>query len=422
MTRPMKIWIVNNHAVPPQLGGLVRHYYFSHYLQEWGHSVRILTDSMVHNTEKNFTARGQLIREVDFDDVTFTFVRGMDYHKNDYRRILNGIQFNRNLTRAMDQLYSAGERPDVIYASSPTPFSGQKAMKFARKHGIPFVFEERDLWPLSLVQYGNLEKKILAKPILAHLYRLEHRLHGNAQASIFTISGGKDYIRDMGWDDIPQDRIHYINNGVDLEEYRDNLAHVHYEDEDLDDPSTYKVVYTGSIRRIYEIDRILDLAFAIREELPQVRFLFYGEGPERPRLEEKARAMGITNVLFKGRVQKKEIPSILSRADLTLKHHKKVGLNQYGSSNNKVFEYLASGRPIFSTVWNNHSVIRSYDVGIECPDQEVETMVEGLKEVLSWDDDRLSEMKQRAIKAAEDFDFESLSHRLEKILFEVIEQ
>ena len=114
MTRPMKIWIVNNHAVPPQLGGLVRHYYFSHYLQEWGHSVRILTDSMVHNTEKNFTARSQLIREVDFDDVTFTFVRGMDYHKNDYRRILNGIQFNHNLTRAMDRMSFMLPRPPLF--------------------------------------------------------------------------------------------------------------------------------------------------------------------------------------------------------------------------------------------------------------------------------------------------------------------
>ena len=30
----MNIWIVNHYAIPPSMGGLVRHYYFSKYLQK----------------------------------------------------------------------------------------------------------------------------------------------------------------------------------------------------------------------------------------------------------------------------------------------------------------------------------------------------------------------------------------------------
>lgn len=27
----MNVWIVNHYAIPPSMGGLVRHYYFSYY-------------------------------------------------------------------------------------------------------------------------------------------------------------------------------------------------------------------------------------------------------------------------------------------------------------------------------------------------------------------------------------------------------
>ena len=41
----MNIWIVNHYAIPPSMGGLVRHYYFSKYLQKKGHKVKIFTAS-----------------------------------------------------------------------------------------------------------------------------------------------------------------------------------------------------------------------------------------------------------------------------------------------------------------------------------------------------------------------------------------
>ena len=47
----MNVWIVNHYAIPPSMGGLVRHYYFSKYLQKKGHSVKIFTSSKIHNTD-----------------------------------------------------------------------------------------------------------------------------------------------------------------------------------------------------------------------------------------------------------------------------------------------------------------------------------------------------------------------------------
>lgn len=47
--------------------------------------------------------------------------------------------------------------------------------------------------------------------------------------------GGKEYIKDKGWDKaIDLRKVHHINNGVDLEEFEYNKRNNHVCDEDLE--------------------------------------------------------------------------------------------------------------------------------------------------------------------------------------------
>lgn len=415
----MRIWIVNNYAIPPRFGGLVRHYYFSKYLRAKGHEVRILTSSQVHNTTYNFVEPGQLMKEVCFDSVPYVYVRTSAYTKNDARRIINMMQFSLRCKRAMEQLYQAGEHPDVIYASSPLPMSSKSAMTFAKKHGIPFLFEVRDLWPQSLVEYGHLQHKIYLKPVIAALYHLEHALYAGADRILFTMEGGSDYIYDKGWDDVDLTKCVHVNNGVDLDEFAHNLDTVHYEDKDLDDPHTFKVIYMGSIRPTYGLDRILEVAKRCKNEMQDVRFYFYGGGTELDRLRHRVQDEAITNVSFKGKVKKQEIPSILTRADVTLAHNRRMPITKYGTSNNKFFEYLASGATILSTVKSNHSLIRQYHLGVETEDQDVETILNAISRLRAMPEAERKATKERAETLAKNFDYRRLTDDLEKILIEM---
>lgn len=416
----MNIWIVNNYAIPPIYGGLVRHFYFAHYLQEMGHRVRILTDSQIHNTRVNVRDPGKFLKEVTYSDVLYTYVACASYEKNDWRRIYNMLQFTFYTKKAMEILYQGGDQPDIIYASSPLPSSSYSAMKFAKKHKIPFIFEERDLWPLSLEEYGKIGSFSPLRLILQGFYGIEHRLHRESAASLFTIAGGRDYIQDKNWTDVALEKIYHINNGVDLAEFDQNRESYPYLDPDLDDPLTFKVVYTGSIRSIYDLDVILEAAKLLQAEDPEVTFLFYGEGPERCRLEKRVQEEKITNARFKGRVDKKFIPSILSRADLCLIHHHPVGLMRYGSSNNKLFEYLASANPVLSTVPSSYSIVREKQCGLECPDQEPETIAQTLLTMKNWSPEKRKKVEKNARLAVQEYDFSRLSQKLEKIFIKAL--
>lgn len=416
----MRIWIINNYAIPPRFGGLVRHYYFSKFLAQAGHAVRIFTGSQIHNTPHNIADPGKLVKEVDMDGVPYTYVHVMGYAKNNYRRAINILQFPIRTVRAMERFYRAGERPDVIYASSPIPTAGERALAFAKKHAIPFVFEVRDLWPESLVDYGNLQKKIWARPILAALYRLEHYLYKKSDRLLFTMAGGGDYIRDKGWRDVDLTKIHQINNGLDLTEFRENLAHFHYQDADLDDPKTYKILYMGSIRSIYELDKILDAAKLVQEAMPEVRFYFFGQGTELGRLKKRLVEEGIRNASFKGPVPKEMIPSILVRGDLSLLHHRLVHLLHYGTSNNKLFEYLAAGRPILSTVKSAYSLVADHGLGLEVEDQEPETILEGIRKLRALSREEIADIKRRSQALVEKYDYQSLSRDLEAVFQDLL--
>lgn len=165
----MNIWIVNHYAIPPSMGGLVRHYYFSKYLQKKGHNVKIFTSSKIHNTDINMIQDRSLYKEQMMDGVEYTFVRSRDYKGNGLDRIWNLIDLPFKMWETMKVFYKQ-KKPDVIYASSPDLFVAFFALLFGKKYKIPVVVEVRDLWPESIVAYNKISSGNI---IIFILYRLE---------------------------------------------------------------------------------------------------------------------------------------------------------------------------------------------------------------------------------------------------------
>lgn len=413
----MNIWIVNHYAIPPSMGGLVRHYYFSKYLQKKGHTVKIFTSSKIHNTDINMIKDKSLYREEMEDGVEYTFVRSRDYKGNGLDRIINMMDLPFKTWKTMKLFYKK-ERPDVIYTSSPDLFVAYFALLFGRKHKIPVVVEVRDLWPKSVVEYNKLSEY---NPIILILYQLEKWIYKKADKLIFTMEGWKNYFTERGLlSEIDLKKVNYINNGVDIEEFERNKKTFKYLDLDLDDKSKFKFVYMGSIRLANNLQSLIEAAKVIKEKgIANLQILVFGDGTEKEALEQESKRCGL-NIVFKGKVEKKYIPYILSKSDVNLVNVKSTNIKNYGCSWNKLFEYMASGKPVLSNVYMQYDLISRFNIGIAKEFQSAEDYAKVMIEFSNLDTNIYTEMCNNAKAVAQKFDYKYLTEKIEYVLYSAV--
>lgn len=407
----MNIWIVNHYAIPPSMGGLVRHYYFSKYLQKKGHNVKIFTSSKIHNTDINMIKDKALYKEEMEDGVEYTFVRSRDYKGNGLDRIINMIDTPFKMQKAMRCFYKK-EKPDVIYTSSPDLFVAFFALLFGKTHRIPVVVEIRDLWPESIVEYNGMSRK---NPIIQILYQLEKWIYKKADQLIFTMEGGKEYIKDKGWDKkINLDKVNHVNNGVDLEEYQRNFLKYRIEDKDLENDELFNIIYIGSIRKVNNVITLINAARYLKTS-SKIQILIYGDGTEKADLEKKAMECGV-NVKFKGRIEKKYIPYILSKSSLNIINVKAASLNKYGCSWNKLFEYMASGKPILCNLSVAYDLILKCELGIAKKFSDAKEYADNIYKFYSMNQKEYLRYCENAKKTAQSYDYQVLTNQIEDIL------
>lgn len=400
----MKIWLINHYAVPPQYYPLARQNYFARYLMQAGHEVTIFAASTVHNSDLNLIEDNTPYREDVVDGVHYVLIRCKSYHGNGVSRILNMLEFARKLPGVCNKY----PRPDAIVATSMPPMSCAAGIKLARKYGCRGIAEIADLWPESIVAYGIAGPR---NPAVLYLRRLEKWIYTKSDAVVFTMEGAYDYIKEQHWESaVPRSKVHYINNGVDLELFDYNREHFKAEDKDLEDPETFKVVYTGSIRRVNGLGLLLDTAKEVKN--PRVRFLIWGDGDERAALEQRVRDEHIDNVIFKGRVEKKFVPSIVSRADVNFAHNIPSPLFRFGISFNKMFDYLAAGKPVLSDFPCPYNPAVAYGAGLDVQRPGAATVARRVEEMATMGQEEQETLSHNALLAAQDYDFKKLTDKL----------
>lgn len=400
----MRIWLINHYAVPPQYYPLARQTYFAKYLMEMGHEVTIFAASTVHNSEKNLITDGAAWREEVVDGVHYVYIKCLDYHGSGLKRVYNICEFAWKLPGVCKRF----PKPDAIVATSMPPTSCAMGVHLARKYGCRSVAEIADLWPESIVEYGIAGKH---NPVVIALRWLEKWIYKKADKIVFTTEGAYDYIREQNWQrEIPESKVFFINNGVDLELFRHNRQNFITEDADLQDPNTFKVIYAGSIRKVNNLGLLLDAAKCVQD--PRIRFLIWGDGDELDALQQRVREEAIPNVVFKGRVDKRYVPFIVSCADLNIAHNTPARLFRFGISFNKLFDYLAAGKPVLSDFPCPYNPAVHYGAGTQVEDPTPENIAAAVEYFAGLDCETYAQYQLSAQCAAEAYDFRRLTQKL----------
>lgn len=400
----MRIFLINHYAVPPQYYPLARPSLFAKNLIKMGHEVTIIAASTVHNSNKNLIEGKEKVKKETVDGIPYVYIKCSNYEGNGLKRVINILEYAIKLPGVCKTL----EKPDAIVSTSFDPISCYQGIRLANKYGIAGVAEIADLWPETLVEYGGVSRK---NPIVRILRAIEKKIYVKSDSIVFTAAGEYEYIIEQGWEkEISREKVAYINNGIDLELFDYNKDNYKISDKELEDEQSFKVIYTGSIRRVNNLGGILDVAKEVNN--PAVRFLIWGDGDELPMLKQRIKDENITNVIFKGKVEKKYIPYITSKANLNYAHNTASPLFRFGLSFNKIFDYLAAGKPILCDFPANYNPVIMGNAGVAVESADSKDVARKIEEFADMDSEQYNQYCTSARKTAEEYDFKILTQKL----------
>ena len=417
----MNVWYLHHYATPHELPGLHRPFEFGRYFIESGNKITVFCSSYLHYADLNLIKNRQKYLIQTFDGIPTVFVKTCGYKGSGFKRIINMFQFGFKLKKYAKRCSKVVGYPDIIIASSPHPMTMLAGLKIAKKFNVPCICEVRDFWPEVFFLGGKLkENGILGKILL----KGEKSIYSKADAITFLKEGDHTYISDKGWDiehggNINMQKCIYINNGVDLKLFDYRITEKKYNDDDLK-TNKFIIVYCGTIRPVNNIDLILDTAKNLNDEY---LFLVYGSGSCVERLQNRIIKENITNVKLKGYIKNEYVPSILAQSSLNLLNYSNTVYNwSRGNSSNKLFEYLASGKPVLSTVKMGYDIIERYKCGFSVDDTTPQEIARKIVEINALPKNEYLQLCHNARIAAEQFDIPKLADKYMSEMNKVLEK
>ena len=385
--------MVNHYATPPDAPGGTRHYDFARELTKHGNKVTIFTSSFSHRTRKEERLKkGQNYRRENINGVEFVWLRTSPYYGgNDWRRVVNMLSYS---FRVVPPALKLKEKPDVILASSPHPFAGLAGWLLAKFKKAAFIFEVRDLWPLTFVEIGGYSSR---SPVVKLLDVLEKFLYRRARKIIVLLPKASDYITGLG---IPANKIVYIPNGVSPELFSKTDAQLpkglRELISNLKSRRKLLVGYAGAHGIANDLETILEAAKLFQDEgRDKPYFLLVGDGPEKERLITKTRIWGLSNTSFHRSIPKNAMPWLLRSIDIAVISMEKTDLYRYGMSPNKLWDYMACCKPIVRGTGSANDPIAQAKCGITVPQENAKAIARAILKLCDLSDKERQEMGKR---------------------------
>ena len=386
-----------------------RSYEFARRMASQGHEVIMVTGS----SRLPEPYRDRLVSRFDVEGIHVLSARNTYSNYMNYTsRILSFARFMIVAT----WLAVTAPRPDVVFATS-TPLTvavpGYLASRLRRR---PYVFEVRDPWPDAVFQMGALSPTSVLGRMAKWLERLTYR---SAEAVVALSPGMRDFVLAEG---TPAEKVTVIPNCADVD-----LFHPGPKDRRLE--ARYglegKIVvgYAGAIGPSNAIHVVAEAARLLKVRgRVDISLVLVGDGKCKPQIEQIKEDEGLNNLVLIGSVPKHEMAELLRTCDILLVHLAKVPV-LYTGSPNKLFDALATGRPVIvnSPGWTKPLVAEN-DVGLFVEPEDA-TMLADTIERLADDAEGRRRMGANARRLAEtEFSRDTQADRLIELLQKVADR
>jgi len=344
--------------------GGTRHYELARCLAQRGYRVTIIASPVSYLTGTPLSTPPPFRNEMGGDEGGggVTILRTATYHAL-HRSFVHRVFVFFSFMLSSFVVGLRVRKVDLVWGTSPPIFQGWTAWLLARLKRVPFLFEVRDLWPAFAIAVGVLRNRTLIRLsewLERFLYRHSDRVMVNSPGFIA-------HVKSRG-----AKRVELVPNGAEpgMFDPADNgdtfRASHHLEDR-------FVALYAGAHGMSNDLGVVLEAARILQDEVIDtskvtvtsgIHIVLLGDGKEKPRLQEQAVAMGLTNVTFVPPVPKNDMATALAAANACIAILKP--LDEYKTTYpNKVFDYMAAGRPVVLAIDGViHEMVEAAECGI----------------------------------------------------------
>jgi colanic acid biosynthesis glycosyl transferase WcaI len=275
-------------------------------------------------------------------------------------------------------------RPDVIVAETDPPLLGALAALLKRRWGCPLVYNVQDLYPDIAEVTGGVRS-----PFLLELLRRAND-YAYARADLI-VTLGHDMAQRIIAKGVPTAKVVVVPDWVDCGRIRpleSNPFRRTFGEK-------FVVMYSGNIGLSQQLEAVLEAADRLRAD-ERIVFAMIGEGARKKWLEERARAMGLPNVVFMPYQPLENLGESLSAADLHL-----IPLAPGAAGclvPSKIYGILAAGRPFIAMMEESAEVAqiaRQDGVGFVVRPGDVDSLTRAIREAV----DAPENLKQMGVRA-----------------------
>ena len=323
------IWIINQYAGSSNHGMTFRSYFLAKEFIKC-HRVTIFSASFSH-VMSNPPSVSKKYTEENINGIKYFWLKVPVYKQSkSFGRLISMFIF---LYRLFFLNVKKHYTPDVIIVSSASPLPIWKAYFWAKRFNAKLIFEVRDIWPMSIMELGGFKK---TNPLVVLLQITENFAYRVSDYVVSVLPKAFEHMKHHGLD-LP--RFKYIPNGIEIK----NLIK-----SDINNKDAFKIGYAGTLGIANALKYLIYAANLVKESNIEIHLL--GNGPEKKALMGIVDDNNISNVYFHDAVPKNEVGIFLSKMDVLYIGWHFSKIYRFGISANKLFDYLASAKPIIHSV------------------------------------------------------------------------
>ena len=333
-----------------------------------------------------------------------------DHSRSAVSRILNYTSF---MTSAAVLGSLMCGKADVIYVWHPPLTLGVSAWLMGLSRRIPVVYGVHDLWPEAVEATGMVTNQ----RVLGMMSKLERFVYKRATA-IGVVSPG--FKRNLVGKGVPEEKVHILPDCANEAVFHPlppdaTLAR------DTGMSGRFNVLFGGNLGLAQGLETVIDVAQRLAY-VPEVQFVFAGDGMDRARLESLAKERKLDNVLFLGQQPGERMPELYALADVLLAHYRRDPLFEI-SIPGKVFNYMSCQRPVLmASEGDAADLVAAAGAGVTCPAEDPEALAGAVMQLYNMPPAERAELGaagRRAVRERYSLEVQARDH--EELLLQVAE-